>query len=243
MRSRLRSFFLLFLTAAAMNANAFTFQPMSARLDSAGAGSILTYRVSNDSDGPLAVRFSVLSRSIDREGTETNEDASRLFTVYPSRVLVEPRSSSAVKLQWKGRADLSSELAFRFVAENVSLESDGVASSSLKVKFRYVASVYVGQETFLPKLVCTVTGAKGESGGKGFRVEVANRGTKHVIAEAVILTIMNVGGKTVVLKSDQLESISGTNFLSGDNRRFFIPWGQAVPEKKYDARIDYQSEF
>jgi len=128
--------------AAATQAAAFTFQPMFARLDASGPGSIQTFEVRNDGDKSLAVRFLVLFRAVGPEGKEINEDAGGLFTIYPARVVVEPRSSAAVKLQWNGPANVASERAFRLVAENVALDSAEPSASGIKVMFRYIASVY-----------------------------------------------------------------------------------------------------
>jgi len=246
MRPIARICVLALLTAAAAQAAAFTFQPMFSRLDPSGPGSIQTFEVSNEGDESLAVRFSVLSRSAGPAGEERNEDASGLFVIYPARLVVEPRSTAALKLQWKGPAGISAERAFRLVAESVPLDSGTQVSSGIKVMFRYVASVYIGKEGFTPDLVASVRGATGKAGEKGFSVEILNRGKRHVVAESAVLTIKGVKGAAsggLAMGSDQLGALAGANYLPGNPLRLFIPRADAVPGKSYAARLDYEAEY
>lgn len=234
---------LTLLVASAAYVCAFTFQPMFVRLDASGPGSIQTFQVSNESDSSLAVRFSVLTRATGPDGKESNEDASGLFTIYPERVVVEPHSNAAMKLQWNGPPGLSSERPFRLVAENVAVDSGVPSASGLRVMFRYVASVYVGKPTFTPHLVWIVKGARSATGEKGFNVEITNSGTKHVIADTALLKITGVKGKVVALGNKELGVLSGANYLPGSPQRLFIAQADAVPGSTYKAQLTYDPEF
>ena len=243
MSHTLRNCLVALVIAAASQVSAFTFQPMFALLDSSGQGSIQTFAVSNEGDERLAVRFSVLSRTLGSDGQEINADAGDLFTIYPERVVVEPRSSAAVKLQWKGPAGVESERPFRLIAENVALDSAVSATSGIKVMFRYVASIYVGEAAFTPDLVCTVKGATGSAGKKGLIVEIVNQGKKHVVADSTLLTIKGLKGGAVALGPKDLGPLSDANYLPGNPVRLFIQRSDAVPGKSYDARLDYEAEY
>jgi fimbrial chaperone protein len=246
MRHAIRLCLGLLLSAAASNLAAFTFQPMFVRLDSAGQGSVQTFEVRNEGAESLAVRFSVLSRTVGPAGVELNEDASDLFTIYPSRVVVEPRSSASMKLQWNGPSSVPSELAFRLVAENIPIDSAPSVSSGIKVMFRYVASVYVGEASFVPQLMWSVKGAIGSTGKKGFTVEIVNKGKRHVVAESTLLTIKGIqglSGGALALGKDDLGSLYGANYLPELPLRLFIPRAEAVPGKVYDAQFTFEPEF
>jgi fimbrial chaperone protein len=243
MFTTLRNCLIVLLAASATSVSAFTFQPMFVRLDASGPGSIQTFEVRNESDESLAVRLSVLTRSVGLKGEERNEDAGGLFTIYPARVVVDPRSSAAVKLQWNGPAGLAAERAFRLVAENLALDSGASASSGIKVMFRYIASVYVGDASYTPDLVCVVKGAKGAAGQKGYTVEILNRGKRHVVADSALLTITVAKGSTIELGPRELGALSGANYLPGYPQRLFIPRSEAVPGKTYVARLDYDPEY
>jgi fimbrial chaperone protein len=245
MRSNTRNFILALVaaTAAVTQAAAFTFQPMIARLDPAGPGSIQTFQVSNDGDKSLAVRFAVLFRTNGPGGEEINADAGGLFTLYPARVVIEPRSSAAVKLQWNGPADILSERSFRLVAENVPLDASEPDTSGIKVLFRYIASIYVGKASFAPDLAWTVKGATGAAGAKGYSVEILNRGKRHVVADSALLSITAGKGDAVKLGAKELGVLSGANYLPGQPLRLFIPRADAVPGKTYVARFDFDAEY
>jgi P pilus assembly chaperone PapD len=244
MRALIRSCLLAALLAgSAASVSAFTFQPMFVRLDASGQGSVQTFQVSNESDESLAVRLSVLSRSVGPDGTETNEDAGSLFTMYPARLTIDPHSSAAVKLQWTGPANLTVERPFRFMAENVAVDSAESPTSGIKVMFRYIASVYVGNADFSPYLTWVVKGAKGANGAKGFMVEIVNGGTRHVIAESAVLSIAGVKGKVVALKAKELKALSGANYLPGSPQRLFIPQADAVVGTIYAAKLAYDPRF
>ena len=243
MKKTIRYLLMTLLAASAANAFAFTFQPMFVRLDATGPGNVQTFEVRNEGDESLPVRFSVLPRTVGPDGVEGNEDASALFTVYPPRLVVEPRSTAAVKLQWNGPAGLATERAFRLIAESVALDSGKPATSGIRVMVRYIASIYVGEADFSPELVSSVKGATGPKGEKGFNVEIVNRGTRHVVAESAILSIKGAKDGVLALGSEDLGALSDANYLPGYPRRLFIPRVEAIAGTTYDAQIDYDAVY
>jgi len=231
------------LAAATLCAGAFTFQPMFVRLDPVGPGRVQTFEIHNEGEQPLAVQLSIKTRAVDADGVEKNEDAGSLFTIYPPRLVVEPGSSASVKLQWNGAARLGSERSFRLVAESVAVDSAVAKTSGIKVMFRYVASIYVGEASYSPRLVCTVKGAIGPEGKKGFNVEIVNKGKAHVVADSAILVVFGLKGRDFRFEGDQLGYLSGDNYLPGSARRLFIPADEAVPGKTYGARLDFDPVY
>jgi fimbrial chaperone protein len=231
----------LALGAAATAADAFTMEPMTVLLAPSGAGSVATFRLRNEGSTRVALRLSVHSRSLSEEGEEVNGPAGDLFALYPSRLLLEPGATAAAKVQWRGGRSLDSELAFRFVAEEVGIDSSSPRSSGIRVRFRYVASLYVGEAGFRPELQAQVEGAEGPGGERGFLVELRNAGSRHVVALAARVEIGGPGG--ILLSSEELGRLSGANYLPGSSRRLFVPRGEAQVGKRYDARIDCESDF
>lgn len=242
---RLRSGIMIssFMAVAIATVAAFTFQPMFVRLDPAGSGSIQTFEVRNEGDKPLAVMFSVLTRAVTHDGVELNQDASNLFTIYPPRMVVEPRSSAMVKLQWNGPTRLEAERAFRLVAENIALDSGGAVTSGIQLRYRYIAAVYIGEASFEPDLVCSVKGITGPEGDRGLLVEIVNKGTRHVVADSARLVVAGIAGRELALEADRLGHLSGENYLPDSPRSLFIPLADAVPGKNYDARLLFEAIF
>jgi len=243
MHKSFRNLLVAVMMASAAYLSAFSFQPMFVRLDTTGAGNVQTFQVSNEGDTSIAIRFSVLTRTVGLDGKEANKDASALFTMYPARVVVEPHSNAAMKLQWNGPSDLTAENSFRLVAENVALDSSVQTTSGLRVMFRYMASVYVGKPDFTPRLSWVVKGATGASGVKGFSVQVVNNGTRHVIADSALLTISGVKGKVLALGTKDLGILSGANYLPGSPQSLFIPNSDAIPGSIYNAKLEFDPKF
>jgi len=231
----------LALCAPAAGAGAFTLEPMSTLLAPSGAGSVATFRIKNDGSERVAVRLEVLSRGLSPEGKETNEAAGSLFVVYPARVLIEPGATAVAKLQWKGPQKPDSELPFRLLAEQVSVDPAPDASSGIKMRFRYLASVYVGSGGFAPKLEAKVEGAAGPKGEKGFLVELRNSGTRHIVDRDASVTLAGADG--LVIGAEELGELGGANYLPGSSRKLFIPNEHAEIGKSYDAQLDYKGEY
>ena len=221
----------------------FTFEPMVATLSPSGPEAVQTFHVANEGTGRLAVQFAVYSRASSLEGVELNTDASDLFTIYPTSAFIEPGASASVKLQWHGPAHLLVERCFRFVAQNVALDAGLAKTSGIKVMFRYVASVYVGGAAVTPKLETTVLGTERKQGENGYTIEIVNNGSRHVVVDSASLEITTPEGDSVQLDSEQLEFLSGFNYLPGCPVRLFIPRSEAVPGRIYDARLNYEPEF
>jgi fimbrial chaperone protein len=231
------------VSAAAVGASAFTMQPMSTLLSPSGEGSIATFRIKNDQNERIAIRFKTLTRGVAADGKETNESADDLFMIYPARVLIQPGMSASVKLQWRGPASVDAERCFRFVAEQVALDANPAAheNSSITIMFRYIASLYVGQPGFQEKLTTNVVGAADSDGSDGFLVEISNVGKRHIVATEASI---DLGGTLRPLTSEELGPLSGANYLPGTSRSLFVPRPEAQVGQHYDdASLVYKGEY
>jgi fimbrial chaperone protein len=226
-----------------IRAGAFTMEPMTVQLAPTGEGCVATFHVNNDGPSRIAVRFRVLSRDLALDGSETNSPADSLFIVYPARVLVEPGSSAAVKIQWRGKEMIKSERCFRFVAEEVPVDAGRSGGSGLRVLFRYIASVYVGTPDFAPALSVFVRPSVNASGVKGFSVEVSNHGSRHVVVNDLSVEFAFENGESLFFLPTELGNLNGANYLPGSSIRAFIPSDKQSPKGKYEARLKYESEY
>lgn len=233
---------LVTLGALSTEASAFTLEPMTAVLTPSGAGSIGTFHIKNDGTDKIAIKLTVVTRSLSEDGKEENAPTSA-FMVYPSRLLVEPGATAAAKVQWKGSPAIAAEQTFRLIAEEVSIDTSPDTSSGIKMRFRYIASLYVGKASFNAKLMAKVDGAQGSNGEKGFSVELANTGTRHVVAMKMHLSLSRSDGPAIELTADDLGALNGTNYLPSSTRKLFIPNEAAEVGKSYDAQLDYDSEY
>jgi fimbrial chaperone protein len=233
----------ILVTFASADIGAFTMEPMMALLVPSGMGSVATFRIKNDGPDRVAVRFRVVPRDVGSEGQEVNGAAEGLFVVYPSRLLVEPGSVGAVKVQWKGSADLDLEKSYRFIAEQVPIDASAARSgaSGFKIMFRYIASLYVGDAAFACDLAATVTGALGANGEPGYAVEIRNAGKRHVVATDVRIESGEEGA--LQLSGEELGGLSGANYLPLTSRKAFIPRPEASVGTTYAAKIIYEKAY
>jgi fimbrial chaperone protein len=233
----------MLLSFASAFVGAFTMEPMTAFLAPSGAGNVATFRIVNDGTERLAIRFRVLTRAASQGTQELNAPADELFIVYPSRLLVEPGAAATAKVQWRGPAKLLAERSFRFVAEQVPIDavSAKAGGSGLKIMFRYLAALYVGETDYAPDLVATVVGAAGSKGEKGYSVEIRNNGKRHIIAADTRIELGS--NREQLISSEELGPLSGANYLPGAGRKLFIPRSDADEGRIYAARIDYAGAY
>ena len=220
--------------------SAFTLEPISTTIAPSGPGSIATFGIKSEDSERIAIRFRVLSRDLSPEGKEIDGPADDLFLIYPSRMVVEPGAQAVVKIQWKGPADIDAERCFRFVAEQVALDTGPSASSGIKMMFRYIASLYVGKPSFVSALEASAVGAKGADGTAGLLVELRNTGTRHVVA---LDPRIKIEGGLMNLSTEALGNLAGANYLPGRGLQIFIARPDAVPGKSYDATVDYEGVY
>ncbi|MEI6385239.1 MAG: fimbria/pilus periplasmic chaperone [Spirochaetota bacterium] len=227
------------LVAAVGGAYAFTLEPIMTLLAPTGAGSVATFRVKGDGQSRVAIRFRVITRDMQVDGSEINTPADDLFLVYPARVVVEPNGQAAVKVQWKGPAKIDAERCFRFVAEQVPLDT-GAQGSGIKIMFKYIASLYIGGPSFSPSMKVKVIGAVNAEKASGFLVEIANAGSRHVVLASPKVTI---GSTQIVLGESDLGVLAGANYLPGRSRSLFILKEGAVEGQSYDSSIEFEAVY
>ncbi len=242
-RFTVRAFMFAFVALALSRAFPFTMEPMSAVVTPAGDGRVATFRVSNDGAERIALRFRVVSRSLSATGAEENADAPADFAVYPARTVVESGQTVSVKIQWRGPATLDGERCYRFIAEEIPIDSGKKSASGLRVLFRYIASVYASGPTFAPSLVARVEPAVDAKKNGVLAVEIANGGTRHVIAGNLEIDLTYPDGFVYTIRSDELPQLSGVNYLPGSAVRANARRGQGFREGSFEVSVRYESEY
>ncbi|MFH2113100.1 MAG: fimbria/pilus periplasmic chaperone [Spirochaetota bacterium] len=232
---------LTLLSAAATLAAAFSVNPMTVELSPSGSGTVASFRVENDGNEPIALVISVLSRSMDTDGTEQNGPVGSDFVVLPSRVVLEPRTTRIIKVQWRGSPQLEAERAFRVVVEQVPVMFSEANVSGIRIMFRYLASLYVvppgAQGNLVPEGLKPVV----QDGKPGFVATIRNDGNKHAVIKAVSLMAKSPVGD-ISLPDEVLSGLIGMNILARSSRDMFIPWASASMGTAYEGifTIDYE---
>ncbi len=211
--------------AVSLPLSAFNLEPITADLEPSGPRSVVTLRLSNSYTESIAVRIRILTRTEDREGWEVNSPADELFTVYPSRVVIGPKGIQLVRVQWKGDANPSQELAFRLLVEQLPVDfgENKRAGGSIRILTRYLGSLYVlpSHAKAEVRIIQTSVGTDKE-GRKGIFLVFQNQGTAHTILGDLTIEVSAIGRK-LVFEGDSLRGISGENLLAGSKRTVFLP--------------------
>ena len=102
---KLNILFVFLSVFISLNSYAFKFSPMSTSIETKSGNNSTLFYLENDSDQPIAVTVSVLTREMNAEGVETNNKIDGEMTVYPSQLIIpgnEKVKAIAGQLQEKG---------------------------------------------------------------------------------------------------------------------------------------------
>jgi fimbrial chaperone protein len=240
-----KRFLILTLIAigAVASVGAFSFVPMSASISPSGAQSVISFKVTNDSSQSIAVVLSVMTRAIDIDGKESNEPVGKDFTIFPTRVVVQPNSFQTVKIQYKGQAVLPREACYRVIAEQVPIDFSKQETSGVKVLFRYIAALYVSPTKVAANIMLDSAAGTEVDGVKGLKIVIKNSGTRHALLSNAVLKIQETSSSMpVLLTGDQTQAFEGQNMLPASSRSFFVPWALAVAGKAYTGIFESEIE-
>jgi fimbrial chaperone protein len=224
-------FSLVLLLAMAGDALAFKFSPFRVKFNPSGAGASQLFTVENNTEQPATVQIRVTTREVDINGVEKNNDAEKDFIIYPAQLALRGHESRSVRIQWVGDPNLSTEKAYRIIAEQlpVDLSKDKRKRSAVRFLVDYRASAFVTPAGLAPNVTLSSYEATTIGKEKMLALVFNNSGTQHALLRNLTLKLKNDKGNIVTLSSnDTLKNITGENILAGHSRRFLLPWPQAL---------------
>ncbi|MEQ9333853.1 hypothetical protein [Thalassobaculum sp.] len=226
------------LALLAVPGQAFQVVPITQDFEPSGRGAKQVFQVENDRDEPVTVTIAMAKRIVDIDGRETLGETDD-FTVFPTEIILQPKTSRAVRVQWIGDPAPAAELAYRIIAEetplNMRRETPG---ASVFLTVRYIGSIYI-----VPKRARhdVVVASAGPAGPAQLEVVIENRGTLHAILDAPSLTV-TAGGVTKTVDAEALNAVlNGENILAGAKRRIVLPWPPGLPAGPVSANLAYSA--
>lgn len=225
---------LLSLLAAAP-ASAFQIVPISQDFDPSGRGANQTFQVENDRQEAVTVTIAMAKRVVDKDGKETLEPTED-FTLFPTEIVLQPKTSRIVRAKWIGDPSPKSELAYRIIAEetplNMRRETPG---ASVFLTIRYVGSIYVVPKGVKPDVVV----ASAQPAGGQLELLLENKGSRHAILDAPSVTVVAGSVSRTLDKAVVEKALSGENILAQSQRRIVLPWPAGVPVGAVKAELKY----
>jgi len=233
-------------SATVLPAHAYRVEPMSLELESEGRGTQGSFRVINDGTEPVAIEVRLAARSIAEDGTESLSAVGDQFTLFPTQMILRPGQSQAVRVQWKGDANIAREQNFRIITEQlpVNLQRERVGNALIGMTLRYQGTLYV--RPLRAKPAVTVDQARVEpapGGGSQLALVLTNNGTRHAILGSNLEVQVRAGGQTATLAGETTGSLLGANMLAGSKRRFVVPLPAALPPGAATVTLNYETMY
>lgn len=199
---------------------------MSVAFAPEGPAATQPLQLENTSNEKIAVQISMAERRMDTDGKEEHPSADALFNVFPSQIILEPKSTRTVRVTWNGDKKPSQELAFRLIAEQMpvsGLKTKGKGQAVINILVRFIASVYIEPAGVEPKLEVISVKKIASEGKSVLAVEIRNSGSKHKILDEPRLNLKTGAAAPLVLSGEALAPMSGQNVLAGHTRLFHVP--------------------
>lgn len=238
MGSRNFAYFLVGYLFSTTAFGAFEVSPIILKGAPSGSKASFSITAFNPGDTKTPIQIAVYHREPDINGKEDYEkakDASELFQIIPSQVILKPKERKTIRITYMGDKNLKAEQAFRFVAEefpvNVS-DSSKVKNktvASISILSKYVGSIFITPEGSLPNLTATATLDKADGTNKMLLV-FKNSGTAHkILSELKMKISIENDKKEYEFSSDSIQAIGNQNILAGKEWRIAIPWPKEIP--------------
>jgi fimbrial chaperone protein len=224
---------LLVLLSLSQMASALQMNPLSLVLKPTGGGAKQSFRVTNESNKPIAVQFSVMTRQ-QVNNREIRRPADKDFMIYPPQTIIPPRSTQKVRVEWLGTPNIKREKAYRLIAEQVYVSLEKQKQTGINMLMTLVGALYVQPNATRSNVQVKAV----QRIGNKLAVTLANSGTRHQLMNYATLTLRN-GKRVLNLKGNALKGINGNNVLAGSSKRFFIPLPKGFVNGRWTATIKY----
>lgn len=232
--SLIASFFILLITTLFTHqASALQMNPLSVVVKPTGGGARQTFKVTNESNKPIAVQFSVTTRQ-QVNNKEVRRPADRDFMIYPPQTIIPPRTTQKVRVEWVGKQRVTKELAYRLIAEQVYVSLEKKQQTGISMLMTLVGALYVQPNNTKSNVQVKAV----QRHGNKLAITLSNAGTRHQLMNYATLTLRN-GGKVINLKGKNLIGLEGNNVLAGATKRFFIPLPPGFVNGRWTGTVKY----
>jgi fimbrial chaperone protein len=209
-----------------------------------GRGTTQTFRLENAGTQRAAVEISIHALDITPDGEEKRTRADGVFNVFPSQIVLPPRGTQVLRVQWRGPAKLEKELVYRLIAEQlpVELQKREQSGARINILLRYEAILYVVPKGAKGELRLVSTEPATRDGKPALAISIENRGNAHGRLVDPKLELTAASGQAVTLGAAELTELAGVSVLAGRTRHFRVPWPPALPVGPVTGRITFEME-
>ncbi len=229
------------LAFSPQNAAAMSVSPVYLDMTSAGPRSRADIRISNPSDGPMPIEPVILRMRHDVNGAPVFEPDDADFLILPMQVIIPPRGSQVLKVQWLGEPMIEESRAYQISVNQLPVaQPDGSKSVQLLVNFGVIVTVAPPQGTPDLQLVRSEV-TRTRSGSRAPTLTVTNRSRVHARLPDASITL-SAGGWSAQVNAGVLTSAIGIGVvMPGQTRSFTLPISLPDGVDAVEARLDYRA--
>ena len=236
---------LLLLLANIQPSWAFEIVPISRTFTPTGSNATQSYELIGDKTEPEAVEMSVVKRKMDLDGKETYEPADDDFLIYPPQIILKPKTRQTVRVTWLGDPNPQQELSYRLVSRQVpinlnkpEINKSTQTTGKVEILLSYMGSLYVRPADVQSKVVVDSVIVQNDKGKAAIALILDNQGSARANLRNFSLNLTS-GGKTVILKPEQLKEIKSETILAKSKRRFVFAYPADLPQGNVTATFEY----
>lgn len=228
----------------------FDFNPIIATLSPSGAGASFAFNCVNPGDTKVPVQITIVPREPDEDGKEDYKESDKvdeMFRIFPAQIILNPRETRTVRVSYVGDAKITTQLAFRIIAEELPVDLDDPnkvytkAVAKIGISTRYIGSLYVTPAGAKPDV--KVEARQSETAVSDLLLNVNNKGTANLVLRKPVLKIRSlVNGKEIELSGDTVKDLVNQNILAGRVRRFKLPWPKELPPGGLKVTLNVSQE-
>jgi fimbrial chaperone protein len=233
----MKLFFILLIVS--VNALAFKLEPMVVDFAPHGPNSTKNFRIDNESKEKVAVKIEAFIRKLDANGKEERVPTDH-FKIFPEQLSLLPSDSRAIRVTYQGAKELTSESAYRIVATQLPVTfKNKVKKTGVKFLFKFIASVYVTSNEFIPKL--EVESLK-RINAERVKIKLKNSGQRHRQLKGVKVILKDKSGRSLALNESVIKDWDAGNILAGGQRAYSFKSDLKFDLKKNGAVIEIKDE-
>jgi P pilus assembly chaperone PapD len=204
---------------------AINLMPMTETVDSKKKKNIV-FEVTNPSEEPVAVDFSVL-KVVSTKNNHEERVATHDVQAYPTQFILAPKETKSVRVRYMGSKLPSKEEVYRVIAQELDIDvsdkkvdnNDGKVKAQIKMRFSYEGLIFVHKEDAKPKLYVSNI----QKSAQGLKLTISNQGTSSALPNSANYNYFaQAQGKEYKLTEEDLKGAEFRRVLAGEENSFIL---------------------
>jgi len=199
--------------------------PMTETIDSKKTKNIV-FKVSNPTDEPVAVDFSVL-KVLNTQNNQEKRVATNSVEAYPTQFILSPKETKSVRVRYMGSKLPEKEEVYRVIAQELDIDvsdkkedtSNGKIKAQIKMRFSYEGLIFIHKADAKAQLSIENI----NKSANGLQFSVTNSGTSSALPNIANYNYFAQSqGKEFQLTQNDLKGAEFRRVLAGESNQFTL---------------------